>query len=660
MTASSLIKGQNVELPDDVTRLDVLVTWVAGELDMDGSALLLDSNGRVRDDGDFVFYNQSESKDASVRHLGGTTTEEGRQELISIELGAVAAEVQTIVISGSSSSGPLGDFGKLGLHVQDSTGSLLAEFVTADASSEQAFVFGELYRRGSGWKLRAVGQGWDSGLEGLATNYGVHVDDSDAIPVADNSVAVLQVAETSHQVATVDATVVEIPSPVKGVKTRKKVSKKAILPEFVLSGGDSWQTARLFSISGVGSGEEQEKRATSALLATMQAVKPFARAICGKVGAPVGPFEGYLEVSHPKGEGRVIPDAVLRVSRAGNVWTCLVEVKTGSGKLQKEQLENYLDVARRHKYEVVLSISNDIPAAVGDLPVLVDKRKLAKVALRHISWSEVIHEARMLLSHGGIDDPLQAWVLNEFLRYLTHPRSGATEFVDMGRHWVPVRDAVASGTVRPGDAKADAVADKWTALSRNLALRFTADLGVTVKHHLPRRLANDADARRQNVVEQLAAKGSLTAVLRIPDCAGDVTVEADLRTNKVHCSTSISAPETGTSLKRVQWLLKQLADSPPELLVEAQFAGGSETACENLTTVRADPKSLYADRHGDITAFTLTMISPLGSRRSGTASSFITSVTSGAEQFYSTVVQGLKPWTPSPPVLVPQDESLAP
>jgi hypothetical protein len=97
----------------------------------------------------------------------------------------------------------------------------------------------------------------------------------------------------------------------------------------------------------------------------------------------------------------------------------------------------------------VISLSNDIPASAGELPVEVDRRKLAKVALRHLSWAEVAHEARMLLSHGQIEENLQDWILREFLRYLDHPRSGASEFVDMGRNWVPVREAV---TARCPDA----------------------------------------------------------------------------------------------------------------------------------------------------------------------------------------------------------------
>lgn len=71
--------------------------------------------------------------------------------------------------------------------------------------------------------------------------------------------------------------------------------------EFKLAEHEAWQPARLFSVFGVGAGEEQERRATSALIATMQAVRPFARALCARMGAPAGAFEGYVEVQYHQG-----------------------------------------------------------------------------------------------------------------------------------------------------------------------------------------------------------------------------------------------------------------------------------------------------------------------------------------------------------------------
>ncbi|MFQ6225701.1 TerD family protein [Nocardia sp. NPDC002869] len=656
MTSPLLSKGQNLQLPGDVVQVDVVLGWTESEVEVDASALLLDSAGKVRSDADFVFYNQPESRDGSVRFLGTSATEEGAQARVALNLSAVPLEVQTVALAGSLTTGRFGDLGKLAFRVVDAAGHVLAEYVTADAVSESAFVFGEVYRRGDAWKVRAVGQGWDSGLAGLATDFGVSVDDDAAedpsTPTEPEPGPVVSAVSESSADDVVAAAVTNTPPSQpkrRGVRTAKRPVRTSKPIEFVLAENEAWQPARLFSVAGVGAGEEQERRATSALVATMQAVHPFARALCSRVGAPAGTFEGYFEVQYDRGDGRVIPDAVFRVARGGRLWTGLLEVKTGGGKLRREQLESYLDVARKKKYDAVISLSNDIPAAAGELPVQVDRRKLTEVALRHLSWAEVSHEARRLLAHGGVEDPLQAWLLGEFLRYLDHPRSGATEFVDMGRHWVAVRDAVTSGTVRGGDQKAAAVAERWVSLSRHLALRLTAELGVTVKHVLPRRHAADPAARNAAVAERLAAEGVFEAVLRIPETAGDLVVVADIRTNRIRSRISVAAPGEGTSSRRLSWLLKQLAEAPGSVQVEAVFSERGHTTCEHLDAVRADPKALTTGRTGEIVSFTLEQSFPMGNRRSGTAASFITSVTSSVDDFYGKVVQPLREWTPAAP-----------
>ena len=71
----------------------------------------------------------------------------------------------------------------------------------------------------------------------------------------------------------------------------------------------------------------------------------------------------------------------------------------------------------------------------GQHPTKVDKRKLRKVALHHLSWSQVLAEAVMQKEFRGVADPDQAWILGELIRYLEHSRSGALEFDDMGESW---------------------------------------------------------------------------------------------------------------------------------------------------------------------------------------------------------------------------------
>ncbi len=152
----------------------------------------------------------------------------------------------------------------------------------------------------------------------------------------------------------------------------------------------SWNEARLIPTSGINGADEQERRATSALLAVMSAVREFGRGLTQPLGAPAGTLETFIEVPFLVDEKHVYPDGLVRVARGQRSWTALVEVKTGTNELSAEQLETYLDVARANDYQALITISNEIPAIPGQHPTRVDKRKLRHVdissagAARHL------------------------------------------------------------------------------------------------------------------------------------------------------------------------------------------------------------------------------------------------------------------------------------
>lgn len=177
MSSPRLVKGQNLSLPEGVGHIEVVVGWADGETELDASALLLGPGGKVGSDSDFIFYNQPESSNGSVRFLGARVTGAGVQARIAVECPAVPQAVQSMAFVGSVAAGTFGALGKLSFQVVDRTGQTLAEYVTVDVTTESAFLFGEVYRRNGQWKVRAVGQGWDSGLAGLARDFGVEVDE---------------------------------------------------------------------------------------------------------------------------------------------------------------------------------------------------------------------------------------------------------------------------------------------------------------------------------------------------------------------------------------------------------------------------------------------------------------------------------------------------
>jgi hypothetical protein len=413
---------------------------------------------------------------------------------------------------------------------------------------------------------------------------------------------------------------------------------------------ESWHAARLIPTSGINGAEEQERRATSALLAVMGAVREFGGSITRGLGAPAGTVETFIEVPFTIGERKVFPDGLIRVSRGKTTWVALVEVKTQGNELATQQLEDYLDVARAEGFDAVLTISNQLAPTPGVHPTTVDKRKLRKVAIHHLSWTEVLTAAVMQKVHRGVADPEQAWILGELIRYLEHPRSGALGFEDMGEDWVTVRNAIDAGTFRPTDKGAARVASRWDQLVRFSCLVHGRRLGVEVQPLLSRRELADPYFANQTLVAGLAERGTLERDIRIVGAVAPLTLGADLRAQKVSCSLTIDAPRDGRAITRVNWLVRQLKDAPPNLRIDAFLVNGRTVAAsELLKDVREDPSILVSDPKKEFRAFRLVLAAPMGSKRGSGRGSFIGSALDVMEQFYETTAQSLRPWSPAPP-----------
>lgn len=413
---------------------------------------------------------------------------------------------------------------------------------------------------------------------------------------------------------------------------------------------ESWHEARLIPTSGISGAEEQERRATSALLAVMSAVKEYGRAMLKPLGAPAGTVETFIEVPFEHGGKKCFPDGLIRVRRGKKSWTALVEVKTGRHALQTEQLETYLDVAKTQGFDALITISNEIPPVLGEHPTKVDKRKTRKVALHHWSWTLVLSSAVLQKEHRGVSDPEQAWILGELIRYLEHPRSGAMELEDMGSHWVSVRKAVTSGTLRTGDPGASEIVARFDGLLRYVSLRLGRQLGADVVQVRSRKESADPALRAQALLTSLVSEGQLSGAIKIPDTVAPIHVTADLRASQVYCQMEVEAPKTGRATTRVKWLLRQLKNAPEGTRIEAFVANsrGPGTA-ELLGRAREDPSTLIVDPKKELKRFQITMIVPMGTKKARGKGSFIDSVIDVVDDFYTDVVQHIKGWSAPPP-----------
>nr|WP_315248765.1 TerD family protein [uncultured Duganella sp.] len=190
--AISLQKGGNVNLSKEAPGLTKIVVGLGWDVrstdgspfDLDGSAFLLKVDGKVRNDSDFIFYNNLKSSDQSVAHSGDNRTGDGAgdDETVTIDLTKVPADVDRIAICATIHEGDARrqNFGMVQkAFIRTVNGTSNAEIarydLSEDGSTESAMVFGEVYRNGGDWKFKAVGQGFKGGLGPLAGSFGVGV-----------------------------------------------------------------------------------------------------------------------------------------------------------------------------------------------------------------------------------------------------------------------------------------------------------------------------------------------------------------------------------------------------------------------------------------------------------------------------------------------------
>ena len=188
----SLSKGGNVSLTKAAPGLKAVsvgLGWdvrstTGSDFDLDASALGLAESHKILADEYFVFFNNTSSPEGAIVHQGDNLTGEGEgdDEVINVDLTTVPATIGSIVFpvsiyEGDARGQSFGQVRNAFIRVVDqSSGTELARYdLSEDASTETAMVFGELYRNGPEWKFRAIGQGYASGLAGIARDFGVNL-----------------------------------------------------------------------------------------------------------------------------------------------------------------------------------------------------------------------------------------------------------------------------------------------------------------------------------------------------------------------------------------------------------------------------------------------------------------------------------------------------
>lgn len=402
---------------------------------------------------------------------------------------------------------------------------------------------------------------------------------------------------------------------------------------------------------------KKEERATSSLLASFMVVPGYAISVLSDAGASIGKrskITCYTEVVFkPDGKGRAPrPDGLIIVNNGSKVWTALIESKIGNAELKNDQVEEYLALAKFHGIDAVITISNQFATTPTHHPLTVPKAKVRSVELYHFSWLSLTSKAVLLTSAKHIEDPEQAFILSELVRYLNHDSSGVTALTSMPRDWKELCNAVRDQSVlnKNVDYVTNSVSG-WHQLSKHLALNLGMDIGQPVDISLSRPRAKDAELNFNEDCSLLIKESKFIVEFDIENAAARLVLVADVIRKDVSISMKLDAPkDKSRATAAINWLTRQLKNvSPEKLAIRAYWPKRTPMTIKPLAEVIADPSILIPDNIKDLpTHLEIVRVLELGARFKG-AKTFVEDVTAQFASFYSDAGQHLGKWIPQAP-----------
>ena len=429
------------------------------------------------------------------------------------------------------------------------------------------------------------------------------------------------------------------------------------IPDYLSTG----EPARLIPVAA---DSNKEVRAASILLASLMSVPPFARVMLASLGQRVGSranVDCYTEVVFNDGAdaAKARPDGLLVLDGGrGRSWRCLVEAKIGRAKLEDEQVSRYLTLAKSHKIDAVLTISNQFSALPSHSPANVPKAALRGVELFHWSWMNLLTQAMLLVDDREFERPEQRYILAEMVRYFSHPSIGVSTFDRMNPEWKELNALVQAGAElnRSAPVVENSVA-AWHQEVRDLCLLLTRKVGRPVRIRLSRAHTDDPAQRIRDDCAHLSDKHELSCSLEVPDAAAPIMIVADLERRNLSILMALAAPRDKLrAASRINWILRQQTKARPEgLHVRAIWPRRAPATQGSLASLRENPSLLEAEnRTLAPTQFEVLLIRDLAGKFSGTKT-FIEHLEEAVPYFYEQVGQHLRAYVAPPPRLRKED-----
>ena len=439
---------------------------------------------------------------------------------------------------------------------------------------------------------------------------------------------------------------------------QKKLTKlvglnKSDFNEYVRSGDISLAEPRLIPLYKLG----DEMALTSVLLSAIKLVKEFRNAIFSEAKLQKGgTVYFYTEVSFKEFKDSRIDGLILIVKNRKITDAAILEVKNGAGKLEKEQLERYQDVARQYAIPKFITISNEFVSDSTQSPLKI--RSLKSVEMRHYSWTYLLTLAHVLLfkTNISIQDEDQIEIMREVVNYFEHDKSGVVGINQMGPSWKQAIDKITRGeNLKHSDELVYNASRNWHQEEMDMALMLSRELGVLVKSGDSRYKGN-LEERIKNDCKTMLSDKRLSSTFKIKDAASDISVAALLDMKTIEMSVSLKAPQDKTLKGQLSWLRKQIekaAKKDQELFnrisgeIYFDVSIKSARSKERFSIVEFE-KAAESLKGRELREFNIVFIKQLGVRFTS-ARKFVEELESMLTDFYRSIVQHLVKWEPPAP-----------
>ena len=333
-------------------------------------------------------------------------------------------------------------------------------------------------------------------------------------------------------------------------------------------------------------------------------------------------------------------------------WTALVESKIGSADLKQEQIEEYLYLAKEHKIDALITISNQFATVPTHHPIKVHKNKTKHVELYHFSWTSLKSEAVLLSANQQIEDSEQAYILSELVRYLSHDSSGVADLNKMHSDWKEVCSSIQhSATITKTSNSTGNTVASWQQLQRHLALSLSMNIGSPVKISLSRARAKDPEVNFKEDCALLVKNNALISEFIISNAAGKLSFFADFLRRTITFGMKLDAPEDKSKASTaINWLTRQLKSANPETIgIRAYWPKRIVMTSAKLLDVIENPSVLIPENVKDLPAsFEVVRIIDLAARFKGTKT-FVEDSSKEFPLFYLDVGQNLTKWVAKAP-----------